>query len=235
MPSDDLLGYAKANGFSDAEMAAQLVALAQAGMGGNADAKDRRLAACAISHLELFGGEAEKEFVREAMRKMGDETIRSAAFRTGVRLAPGEWEEWLREVAADKRSETQERYLAYEEIVRLGQNADETTRQRVIEVLNEMREKDSYSANRNCLGRWVAELKGGDAWEAWLREVLEGKGFHDADRRDACALAIRVGRNGDAKTRQHVIEVLEKLCNDESLDVDRNALRRWIAELEKLP
>ena len=98
-----------------------------------------------------------------------------------------------------------------------------------------MRGKDSCPANRDCLGKWVAELKGGDAWEAWLREVFAGEGFNDAARRDACELAVQTGRNGDAKTRQRVIDVFTGMCEDESLDVDRNALRQWIGELEKLP
>jgi len=68
-----------------------------------------------------------------------------------------------------------------------------------------------------------------------LREVVTGEGFYPANLEHAFNLAVQAGRSGDAKTRQRVIEVFGELCDDESLDVDRNALRRWIGELEKMP
>ncbi|MBQ7251394.1 MAG: hypothetical protein IJS32_02195 [Kiritimatiellae bacterium] len=152
-----------------------------------------------------------------------------------MRLAPDHWEEWLREAVADKRFGNRDRWMVYEDVFRIGRDADKKTRQRVIEVLAEMRVRDSYRVNQNRLGGWVAELKGGDAWEAWLREVLTGEGFYPANREHAFNLAVQAGRNGDAKTRQRVIEVFRELCDDESLDVDRTALRRWIGELEDEP
>jgi hypothetical protein len=60
MSDDDLLGYAKSRGFSDAEMAAQLVALAQMGLNGEASAEQRRFGGCAIYSLALFGGQGRK-------------------------------------------------------------------------------------------------------------------------------------------------------------------------------
>ncbi|MBQ7252513.1 MAG: hypothetical protein IJS32_07925 [Kiritimatiellae bacterium] len=169
------------------------------------------------------------------MREAADGHLRQLAVLAGLRMTPDRWEEWVREAAADKRFNDLERWIIYEDILRIGREGDEKTRQRVIEVLSEMRGKDAYPANRDSLGKWIAELKGGDAWEAWVKEVFAGEGFNDAAKRDACELAVQAGRNGDERTRQRVIEVFGELCRDESLDVDRTALRRWIGELEDLP
>lgn len=232
---DDLRSYARCKGFSDAEMATRLVELAKQGLNSETDAEKQRLASSALIFLKFFGGEAEGVFARQVMRETDVERIRLRAACTAIRLLPEETGELLQELEADKRFGDADRYCVCEEVFHLGQEGDAKIRQNAIEVLNEMRMKDPCRVNQNRLGGWVAELKGGDAWESWLREVVAGEGFYDANREHAFKLAVQTGRNGDAKTRQHVIEVFGELCNDESLDVDRNALRRWIAELEKLP
>ena len=232
---DELHAYAQVHGFSDAEMAGQLMALAKARVDFNASDGQRHLAKVVLYYLRFFGGDKEYEFLLDIMRTGPDAETRLVAARSCLHMKPETWEPWLREVVADGRFGDLDRFLVYEDVFRLGREADEKTRQRVIEVLSEMRGKDSYRVNQNRLGGWVAELKRGDAWEAWLKEVFAGEGFYPANRGQAFELALKVGRNGDAKTRQRVIEVFTEMCDDESLDVDRAALRRWIAELEKAP
>ena len=232
---DDLRAYAQANGFSDTEMAARLAEFAKTGLEKQADATRRHVAASAIYALTPFAGENGIPFIREVIRDAEDGNLRQAAVLTGIGLTPEKCEEWVREVEMDKRFGDFDRWLVYESAFKIGRDGDGTTRQRVIEVLTEMRGKDSYRVNQNRLGGWIAELKGGDAWEAWLKEVVTGKGFYPANRKHAFNLAMQAGRNGDAETRQRVIDVFTEMCNDESLDVDRNALRQWIGELEKLP
>ena len=224
--------FAKARGFSESELAEKLVALVESEL---KEPVDSCVAACAIGRIAEIGRETEREFLREVMRTARDGGMRQEAFDAGIRMKPDAWEEWLREMATIANFGDLDRYVAYRNVFWLGRDGDEKTRQRVIEVLSEMRGKDAYPANRDSLGKWVAELKGGDAWEAWVKEVFAGEGFNDAAKRDACELAMQAGRNGDAKTRQRVIEVFGELCDDESLDVDRAALRRWIVELEDKP
>ena len=234
-PEEDLAAFAKAQGLSNDEMASRLMQFVREGLSQSDDPLQRHATGAALAMLVPFAGESGIPFVREVIQVTGDGNLRQTALRAGLRMAPEKWEEWVREAVADKRFSDFARWMLYEDVFRLGREADEKIRQRVIEVLSEMRGKDSYRVNQNRLGGWVAELKGGDAWEAWLKEVFAGEGFNDADRRDACELAMQTARNGDAKTRQRVIEVFTEMCDDESLDVDRAALRRWISELEKAP
>ena len=189
----------------------------------------------ALWALVPFAGESGVPFVREVMQDAEDGNLRQTALRAGLRMTPEKWEEWVREAVADKRFGDFDRWMVYEDVFRIGRDADEKPRQRVIEVPTERRASDSRRVNQNRLGGWVAELKGEDAWEAWLREVLTGESFYPANREQASHLAMQAGRNGDAGTRQRVIAVFGEPCADEALDVDRAALRRWIGELEELP
>ena len=232
---DDLHAYAQGCGFSDAEMASRLMQLVRKGLPQSDDPLRRHVTEAALCALVPFAGESGVPFVREVMQDAENGNLRQMALRAGLRMTPEKWEEWVREAVADKRFGDFDRWMVYEDVFRIGRDGDEKTRQRVIEVLSEMRASDSRRMNQNSLGGWVAELKGGDAWETWLKEVVTGEGFYGADREKAFNLAMQTGRNGDAKTRQRVIEVFGELCADESLDVDREALRRWIGELEELP
>ncbi|MBQ7252227.1 MAG: hypothetical protein IJS32_06475 [Kiritimatiellae bacterium] len=228
MPVDDLRAYAQGHGFSDAEMAARLLAFAQEGLAENADAGQRRLARCAIGHLRDCGGETEAAFLRKLMRETEYGDLRQAAALVGMRLEGETWEEWLREAVADKRFGDFDRRMVYKNVFLIGRDGDEKTRQRVIEVLTEMRATDSCRVNQNRLGEWVAKLKGGDAWEAWLREVLADEGFYPANRKHAFEMALQAGRNGEKATRQHVIDVLEKMLSEESDERNRIDLRHCL-------
>ena len=232
---DDLRAYAQAHGLSDAEMSGMLVELAKAGLDDKGDVARQRLARCALYELPNFGGIAAVEFLRNVMRTGPDAKARLVAARSCLRMKPESWEAWLREVVSDGRFGDHDRFLAYEEVFQIGRDGDDGTRQRVMEVMNEMRASDASRVNRNRLGGWVAELEGGVAWEAWLREVVAGEGFYPANREHAFKLALKAGQNGDVQMRQRVIEVFGELCEDESIEVDRATLRQWIAELEKLP
>ena len=234
-PEEDLSALAKAQGLSNEEMASRLMQFVREGLSKSDDPLQRHATGAAMSALVPFAGESGVPFVREVIQVAEDGNLRQIALLAGLRMAPEKWEEWVREAVADKRFGDFDRWMVYEDVFRIGRDADKKTRQRVIEVLSEMRASDSYRVNQNCLGGWVAELKGGDAWEAWLKEVLTGEGFYGADREKAFHLAMQAGRDGDERTRQRVIEVFGELCDDESLDVDRTALRRWIGELENLP
>ena len=256
MPVDDLRAYAQGHGFSDAEMAARLLAFAQEGLEENADAGQRRLARCAIGHLRDCGGKTEAAFLRKLMRETEYGDLRQAAALVGMRLAAEKWEEWFREAKADPRFEAVDRYLLRKAVFGIGRDGDEKTRRRVIEVLAEMR-NGLPQAERNHVGVWIAELEGGDAWERWLRKVTAKEsflgrtpampalgevvfrklgvreGFYGIDHERACELAFRVGRDGDEATRQHVIDVLQGLLADGSYRGDERFLRRKIAELHK--
>ena len=232
---DDLRAYAQDHGFSDVDMAAQLMQFVREGLPKCHDSLQRHATGAALWALVPFAGESGIPFVHEVMQDAEDGNLRQIALRAGLRMTPEKWEEWVREAAADKRFGDSDRWSIYEDVFRFGRDGDAKTRQRVITVLTEIRASDSYRVNQNSLGGWIAELQGGDTWETWLREVVTGEGFYPANREHAFNLAVQAGRSGDAKTRQRVIDVFTELCDDESLDVDRNALRRWIGELEKMP
>lgn len=230
-----LRDFARAHGKTDAELAERLVEIIRRGAAEGADAVAADQAEGALWHLRWFGGEKEAECVREVMRTTKNGSLRQVAIHVGMQLDPEKWEEWVREVADDPRSGDFDRYIAYEEAFQVGQKREGHARRCVIDVLEELELTDSARGNRNRLGAWIAELQGDTGWEPWLREVVSGEGFQDVDRKRAFRLALQAGRNGSKETRKRVIEVFGELCEDESIEVDRAALRQWIAELEKLP
>lgn len=84
------------------------------GLDDNASANQRYLADCALWGLVRFAGEKEFIFVRNLMRTTKDvKGIRRTAIIVGPRMAPDKWEEWLREVVADERSDHYDRFLVW--------------------------------------------------------------------------------------------------------------------------
>lgn len=158
-PTDDLRTFASVRKLTNREMSDLLLQLAGEGLCEGADAMQRRLAHGAIWGLLPFGGDAEIAFVRNVMRTTTDESLRQTAVHVGIRMEPGKWEEWVREVAADRRCASLTRFDAYEEAYRIGQSGDEQTRNRVGQVLSELAEKESSAGNRANLQRWASELK----------------------------------------------------------------------------
>lgn len=229
----ELRDYAERNGFSDAEMAAQLMELAKEGWDGKADAEQQRVARRALRELADFGGEEEYAFLRDAMRTAADGETRRESAVSALRMRPETVEEVLREVAADIRLRDFERYHVCKAAFWLGRDGDEKTRKRVVEALQEVRNIDRK--HRIPLGQWILELEGDDNWEPWLREVVASEESIWGHRHAAYAWAFRVGRDGDGKTRAHVIDVLKELRETESFEPNRNYLRLWLDELEKLP
>ena len=164
------------------------------------------------------------------MQQQGDKFF-YAALHALFRMVPEKWEDLVREIAADEKYSDYDRFLAYEETFRVGMGGDLNTRNRVIEVLEEMRAIDTSKSNRNSLGLWLTELKGED-WEEWLRKVTTEDGFTSADRNRAYDLAFRIGRDGDEKTRQHVLAVLKEMWDKEDVRGVKNILGHLIKELE---
>ena len=160
-PEADLMAFAKSKGLSKEEMAGFLVQLVDEGLSENADAFQRSIANSALWGLVPFAGEKEFTFVREVMLTAKDAkgTIRRTAIIVGPRMKPEKWEEWLREVVADERSDNYDRFLVFNEAFQIGRDGDEKTRRRVVEVFEEMKTRGVSDANRRHLDEWIAELE----------------------------------------------------------------------------
>ena len=221
--------YAKNLGKTDSELAGDLVSIVARELAKSPDAVNTHLAKSALWGLVEVGGEKESAFVREVMQTQSD-YFRHVAIHVGIRMAPGQWEDWVREIATDKRYSDYDRFLAYAEAFQVGREVDRETRKHVVEVLKGLRHNDSCRSNRNRLGLWIAELDG-DNWEGWMREVVSAEEFRDSDRYGAYEWAFRIGRDGDDATRRHVLNVLQEMREKETLPMNRSQLERWIAEL----
>ncbi len=160
-PERDLIALAKAEGLSREEMAGALVQLVEEGLAENADPGQRSLAHSALWGLVPFGGEKEFLFIRELVSTTKD--AKSILRRTGLivapRIMPERWEEWLREVVADERSDSYDRFLVCQEAFWIGRDGDAKTRRRVIEVLGEMKRRNLSEADRRDLQGWIDELE----------------------------------------------------------------------------
>lgn len=236
-PDDPVSGesmsdFAERQGKSKADLAAKLVELIKAGMEEYSKGGSPGLAKSALWGLGEVGGEKEEAFVWEIMRSQ-DGYFRAIAIPVGIRMVPEKWEAWVRGIATDNRYDDHDRYLAYREAFQLGKEGNGDMRNRVIEVLKEMRSSDPRRTNRNRLGLWLTELEE-KGWEEWLRKVASEEGFYNADRYGAYELAFRVGRDGDENTRRHVIAVLTEMLERDAFYINRNQLERWIEELKAL-
>ena len=158
-PDAELADYARVNGLSNAEVSKILVAFIEDGLQCGEDRMRRQLRDASLWALVRFGGKHESEYVRDIMRTTSDEGLCQISVRVGMRLCPENWEEWVREVAADNRFGSLTRFDAYEEAFRIGQSKDEKTRQRVEQVLSEFIEREKSPGNRTDLQKWAAELK----------------------------------------------------------------------------
>ena len=159
-PETDLEELAKAEGLSREEMAELLMQLVNEGLDENASADQRYLADCALWGLGPFAGEKEFIFVRNLVRATKDvKGIRRTAIMVGPRMAPEKWEEWLREVMADERSDNYDRFLVLQAAFQIGRDGDEKTRRRVVEVFEEMKTRGVSDANQRHLDEWIAELE----------------------------------------------------------------------------
>ena len=156
---DELRAYAGIHGLSDAEMAERLVELVQAELDTPADSEPVPGGKTAMMALGFFGGEVESSFARKVMREAKDVRLRHVALIAGLRMTPENWEEWLREALADERFGTLDRFVACEEVFRIGREGDEKTRRRVVEVFEEMKTRGVSDANRRHLDEWSAELE----------------------------------------------------------------------------
>lgn len=159
LPDEDLASFAMRKGLSDEDISGMLVRFVEDGLGGGGDAVERQLTGASLWALARFGGKRESLFVRQIMRETEDAGLRQTAVRVGMRLAPDNWEEWLREVATDGRFDDLTRFDACEEAYRIGQNADGQTRQRVEQVLSELAEKEDNPGNRSNMRCWAEVLK----------------------------------------------------------------------------
>lgn len=225
-----LESYAKKCGLSKEDLAKKLSKIVKHGLWPNSDDFQSGLAKNALWGLAKFGGTNEYALVHGIMQQQGDKFF-YAALHALFRMVPEKWEDLVREIAADEKYSDYDRFLAYEETFRVGMGGDLNTRNRVIEVLEEMRAIDTSKSNRNSLGLWLTELKGED-WEEWLRKVTTEDGFTSADRNRAYDLAFRIGRDGDEKTRQHVLAVLKEMWDKEDVRGVKNILGHLIKELE---
>lgn len=151
--------FARARGKTDAELAEKLLEIIKKGTSEDADAVSASQAQAALWHLAEVGGEKEAESIREVMRTAKNRRIRRVAIHVGMRMAPGKWEEWVREVADDPRSEGFDRYIACSEAVRIGVAGDVETRQRVREVVQELAATKSLAASRDSIQEWIDELE----------------------------------------------------------------------------
>lgn len=230
VPLESLSDFAKNQGKSKADLAEKLVEIVTNGLEDSSDGAMTGLTKSALWGLSEVGGEKENSFVREIMRSH-EGYWRAVAIPVGIRMIPEKWEEWVREIASDKRYNDQDRFLAYREAFLIGKAGDEDTRKRVVEVLKESRFSDSRQINRNHLGLWITELEG-TGWEEWMRKVATEDCFYNADRYWAYELAFRVGMAGDEKTREHVIDVLLEMRDRDTSHRNRNELDRWIEELK---
>lgn len=229
--NDSLAEFAEHHGKTNEELASRLVEIVKSDFGKRQDGATPILAKSALWGLMEVGGEKERGVVREVMQTEED-YFRHVAMCVWIRMAPAEWEECIREIAADKRYTDLDRSIAYKEAYYIGRDGDERARQRVIEVLQEMRGADPCRSNRNRLGLWIAELDG-NKWEEWLKEVLSSpERFVDADRYRAGELAFRAGKNGDDKTRRHVIDELTGMMERDTSEMNRRQYGRWLEELK---
>ena len=222
--------FAQTRGIAKEELAAKIAGIAKNGLVNNSDDFKARLGESALWELARVGGEKEYAFVHDTMQRQG-EKYRHIAMYVLFRMVPAKWEDLVREIVADEKYSDYDRFLAYEEAVRVGRSGDLNTRRRVIEVLEEMRSTDTSKSNRNSIGLGLTELKG-EGWEEWLRKVTMEDGFTSADRTRAYDLAFRIGRDGDEKTRQHVLAVLKEMWDQEAERGVKNILGMLIRELE---
>ena len=160
-PEAELEELAKAEDLSKEEMAGLLLQLVSEGLAENADPFRQSIANSALWGLVPFAGEKEFLFVREVMRAAKDAkgTIRRTALMVGSRMAPDRWEEWVREVVVDERSDNYDRFLVWQEAFQIGRDGDEKTRRRVVEVFKEMKTRGVSDANQRHLDEWIAELE----------------------------------------------------------------------------
>lgn len=156
---EELRAFARAHDISNAEMSSMLIDLAGPGLGSATDPLQRYLADGALWGLGCFGGAKENDFVRNVMRTSQVASLQKVAVRVGIRMMPENWEEWVREVASDKRYDDMVRFDAYEEAFRIGMGGDDKTRRHVGEVLLELVGQEAYEGNQKRLRRWADELK----------------------------------------------------------------------------
>lgn len=159
LPEEDLAAYAAAQGLSDSEVSEMLVAFVEDGIHAGTDPLQRQLACASIWALARFGGEKESNYVREIMRTTQDAGLQRAALLVGMRLTPEKWEEWVREVAGASRFGSLTRFVAYEEVFRIGKNGSEQTQKRMEQVMSELKEMETSPGNKNRLQGWSDELK----------------------------------------------------------------------------
>ena len=234
-PLDDLRAYAQASGLSDAEMAARLLELVKEDWNVETNSPERRLAGSALVYLGYFGGEAEGAFVLQVMQETDDEILRRRAACAAIRMMPEKMEWLFGKMETDKRFGNLDRFVVCREAFQFGREVDERARQRVIGIFRELGQRDAFRSYRTHLDTWIAELEGGDKWEQRLRQVSTGEEFRGADQEEASTMAFRVGRDGDEKTRRHVIEVLKELRESGDYRGNLNILELRIGELEKMP
>ena len=159
-PEEDLVALAKAQGLSNEEMAGLLLQIIDEGLAENADSNQRYMADCALWGLVPFAGEKELAFIRELMRTTKDvKGIRRTAIMVGPRIAPEKWEELLREVVADKRSDDFDRFLVCREAFQVARAGDKKTQRRVVEVFGEMKARGVSESNQKHLEKWIGELE----------------------------------------------------------------------------
>jgi len=152
--------FARARDKTDAELAEKLVEIIQRGMREDANAEAASHAQGALWHLRGIGGEKEFAVVREVMRTTKDvKGIRRTAILVGIEMMPEKWEEWLREVMADERSDNYDCFLVCQEAFRIGRDGDDKTRRRVVEVLEEMKRRNLSDADRRDFDKWIDELE----------------------------------------------------------------------------
>lgn len=152
--------FARAHGKTDAELAERLMEIIKRGFADGADAVAADQAEGALWHLRGIGEEREFAFIRELLHTTKDmKGRRDVAILVGMEMMPEKWEEWLREVVADERSDNYDRFLVFNEAFQIGRDGDEKTRRRVVEVFEEMKTRGVSDANRRHLDEWIAELE----------------------------------------------------------------------------
>jgi hypothetical protein len=230
-PLEEVLAHhAKEHGLAKEDLAAELAEIARNGIESDSDDFKLRLAENAIWGLAAFGGENEYAFVHDTMQKQG-ENFRRVAMNVLFHMAPEKWEDLVREIVSDEMYGDLDRYLACREAFQVGMGGDLDTRNRVIEVFQELSAGDTLKTSRNRFGLWLTELKG-EGWEEWLKKVTTEDGFTYADRLGAYDLAFRTGRDGDETTHQHVLDVLKEMRDKEVVQGVKNILCYLIGELE---
>ena len=157
--ADDLKAYAEKNGWSNAEMAGQLMAFVKAGLSDDADHFQRRMGGGALYGLAQFGGEEEWAFVWDIMTTSDNQHFREVAIQVSIRMMPEKWEEVVREVATNPRFGSYDRFLACESAFLAGKDRSKDERVRMADVFAELAEQESSNGNRGRLVGWMNELK----------------------------------------------------------------------------